>query len=208
MISPLSNQSSRWPRENTIWPAAIPADRLMKPSQSSRVPCLISLRGSENQQPMTAAAATGTSIQKPQRQPNDSAISPANMGPRDGPIMLDMPKIDITVTCWERGELSSRRVCPSGTSGAPAAPCRMRQKISSSSEFEAPHMKVEMPKNSAAAIITSRWPKRSASHPVAGVATAVATMLKVITQDTSSWVADIAPCSCGSNADEISTEPA
>ena len=56
--------------------------------------------------------------------------------------------------------------------------------------------------------MTSRWPKRSASQPVAGVATAVATMLKVITQDTSSWVADIAPCSCGSNADEISTEPA
>ena len=53
-----------------------------------------------------------------------------------------------------------------------------------------------------------RWPKRSASQPVAGVATAVATILKVITQDTSSWVADSAPCSCGSKAEEISTEPA
>ena len=130
------------------------------------------------------------------------------MGPSDGPIMLAMPKIDITVACWRRGELSSRTVCPSGTSGAPAAPCRMRQKISSSSEFEAPHMKVEMVKNSADQIMMSRWPKRSASQPVAGVATAVATMLKVITQDTSSWVADMAPCSCGSKAEEISTEPA
>ena len=53
-----------------------------------------------------------------------------------------------------------------------------------------------------------RWPKRSASQPVAGVATAVATMLKVMTHDTSSWVADMAPCNCGSNAEEISTEAA
>ena len=122
--------------------------------------------------------------------------------------MLAMPKIDITVACWVRGELSSRMVCPSGTSGAPAAPCTMRQKMSSSSEFAAPHMKVAMPKNRAAAIMTWRWPKRSASQPVIGVATAVATILKVITQDTSSWVADSAPCSCGSKAEEISTDPA
>ena len=39
----------------------------------------------------------------------------------------------------------------------------------------------------------ARGPKRSASQPVIGVATAVATILKVITQDTSSWVADSAP---------------
>jgi hypothetical protein len=42
---------------------------------------------------------------------------------------------------------------------------------------------------------------------VAGVATAVATMLKVITQEISSWVADSAPCNCGSKAEEMSTEP-
>ena len=157
---------------------------------------------------MTEATATGTIIQKPQRQPSVSAIWPANIGPSDGPIMLAMPKIDMTVACWGRGKLSSRKVWPSGTSGAPAAPCTMRQKISSSSEFEAPHMKVEMAKNSAAQIMVWRWPKRSASQPVAGVATAVATMLNVMTHDTSSWVADSAPCSCGSKAEEISTEPA
>ena len=33
----------------------------------------------------------GSTIQKPQRQPNASAICPANIGPMDGPIMLAMP---------------------------------------------------------------------------------------------------------------------
>ena len=45
---------------------------------------------------------------------------------------------------------------PSGTSGAPAAPCRMRQKISSSSEFDAPHMQVATVKRSALQIMTRR----------------------------------------------------
>ena len=69
-------------------------------------------------------------------------------------------------------------------------------------------MNVETVNSSAAQIMMLRWPKRSASQPVAGVATAVATILKVITQDTSSWVADMAPCSCGSSAEEMRTEPA
>ena len=40
---------------------------------------------------MNDATATGTTIQKPQRQPSVSAIWPANIGPIDGPIMLAMP---------------------------------------------------------------------------------------------------------------------
>ena len=67
-------------------------------------------------------------------------------------------------------------------------------------------MKVAMANTRAHQVMVARWPKRSASQPVAGVATAVATMLKVITQDTSSWVADSAPCSWGSSAEEIRTE--
>ena len=55
-------------------------------------------------------------------------------------------------------------------------------------------MKVAMVKMVADQIINLRWLKRLASQPVAGVATAVATMLKVMTHDTSSWVADMAPC--------------
>ena len=67
-------------------------------------------------------------------------------------------------------------------------------------------MKVAMVNTSVHQVMVARWPNRSASQPAAGVATAVATMLKVITQDTSSCVAESAPCSCGSNAEEMSTE--
>ena len=54
-------------------------------------------------------------------------------------------------------------------------------------------MKVAMANTRAHQVMVGRWPKRSASQPAAGVATAVATMLKVMTHDTSSWVADSAP---------------
>jgi hypothetical protein len=43
------------------------------------------------------------------------------------------------------------------------------------------------------ASIKLRHPKRLASQPVMGVATAVATRLKVMTQEISSWVADSEP---------------
>ena len=42
------------------------------------------------------------------------------------------------------------------------------------------------------------------SHPVIGVATAVARMLKVIVHAISSCVAAIAPCICGSSVEAIS----
>ena len=67
-------------------------------------------------------------------------------------------------------------------------------------------MKVAMANTRAHQVMVARWPKRSASQPAAGVATAVATMLKVMTQEISSWVADSAPWSCGSKADEIRTD--
>jgi hypothetical protein len=43
-----------------------------------------------------------------------------------------------------------------------------------------------------------RQPSRLASQPVIGVATAVATRLRVMTQEISSWVAEKAPLICGS----------
>ena len=52
--------------------------------------------------------------------------------------------------------------------------------------------------------MVSRRPKRAASQPVIGVATAVARMLKVMAQAISSWVADMAPCICGSRVEAIS----
>ena len=53
--------------------------------------------------------------------------------------------------------------------------------------------------------ITRLLPKRDTSQPVIGVTTAVARMLKVITQAISSWVADSAPCICGRMVDVVSS---
>src|SRR3954462_7269594 len=52
--------------------------------------------------------------------------------------------------------------------------------------------------------MTLRRPNRATRNPVIGVATAVASMLKVIVQAISSCVADIAPCICGSRVEAIS----
>ena len=69
-----------------------------------------------------------------------------------------------------------------------------------------------MPQSSVASVnhptdhtITRLLPKRDTSQPVIGVTTAVARMLKVITQATSSWVADSAPCICGRMVDVVSS---
>ena len=51
--------------------------------------------------------------------------------------------------------------------------------------------------------IRLRRPTRATSQPVIGVTTAVARMLKVMTQATSSCVADSAPCICGSSDETI-----
>jgi hypothetical protein len=58
------------------------------------------------------------------------------------------------------------------------------------------HSSEEIVKPTTAQIMTWRWPKR-AIQPVIGVATAVATRFRVITQATWSGVAERAPCSCG-----------
>ena len=88
--------------------------------------------------------------------------------------------------------------------GAPSAPCRTRHRIRVSSESAEPHRKVVTVKARTDQVMVSRRPKRAASQPVMGVATAVARMLKVIAQAISSWVADMAPCICGSNVEAIS----
>ena len=95
-------------------------------------------------------------------------------------------------------------VCDSGITGAPKAPCSTRHRISVSSEFDAPHMKVAAVNSSTDQVMVSRRPKRAASQPVIGVMTAVARMLKVIAQAISSWVADMVPCICGSSVEAIS----
>ena len=73
------------------------------------------------------------------------------------------------------------------------APWAMRHKMSVSSDPERPHIKVANEKPAVQATITLRRPKFATSHPVIGVATAVANILNVMTQEASSAVADIEP---------------
>src|SRR6202011_1590191 len=81
--------------------------------------------------------------------------------------------------------------------GAPVAPWTMRQTTSVSRDWDRPHKNVAIEKLKIPRVITRLLPKRATSHPVIGVTTAVARMLKVIAQAISSCVADMAPCICG-----------
>ena len=84
--------------------------------------------------------------------------------------------------CCAFGKVSSVIACDSGTSGAPNRPWQVRHRISSGSEVARPHRSVLTVKPSTAPSSRRLRPNRSASHPVGGVAIAVATMLKVSTQ--------------------------
>ena len=88
-------------------------------------------------------------------------------------------------------------VWPSGSSGAPDAPCMNRQNTRASSDCDSPHIKVEAEKPTRLQNCTGPRPKRPTSQPVIGVHTAVARMLNVTVQEISSCVAAIAPCICG-----------
>ena len=81
----------------------------------------------------------------------------------------------------------------------------MRQSTSVSSDCDRPHISVAAVKQPIEQTMTRRVPKRDTSQPVIGVTTAVARMLKVITQAISSWVADSAPCICGRMVEVVSS---
>ncbi len=77
-------------------------------------------------------------------------------------------------------------VCDNGTIGAPAAPCAIRHRTSVSSDCDMPHIKVAAVNRMSDHNIRFLVPKRATNHPVIGVTTAVARMLKVMTQAISS----------------------
>ena len=88
--------------------------------------------------------------------------------------------------------------CPIGMIGAPNRPWAMRARISVSRLLAIPHRKEETVKPSTVKNIVLRQPSRLASHPVIGVAMAVATRFSVTTQEISSCVAEKVPRICGS----------
>ena len=116
-----------------------------------------------------------------------------------------MPKIELTRPVCRRGKLSITMALDSGTTGAPAPPCTMRQNTSACSESASPQKYVATENARIDPTITLRRPNRPTSQPVIGVTTAVARMLNVIAQAISSGVAAIAPCICGSSVEAISS---
>ena len=116
-----------------------------------------------------------------------------------------MPNSPSTIWCWRRGNVLSRMVCDSGTTGAPVPPWMIRQNTSVSSDCDMPHSRVASVKTPIDHTITRFSPKRATSQPVIGVTIAVARMLNVIAQAISSWVADIAPCICGRMVEVVSS---
>jgi hypothetical protein len=134
---------------------------------------------------------------KIQRQLMWSLTSPPKVGPRIGPMTPPTPHIIMTKGCWLRWNEVSTMVWPIGKIGAPNAPWTTRSASSDSSELTRPHS-IEVPvKPTTERTIRVRQPSLAASQPVSGVAIAVATRLKVRTQEIWSCVADRAPLSCG-----------
>ncbi len=127
------------------------------------------------------------------------------MGPNTGATATAIPNSPSTIWCWRRGNVFSRMVCDSGTTGAPVPPWMMRQNTSDSSDCAIPHSMVASVKTPIDQTMTRFSPKRATSQPVIGVTMAVARILKVIAQAISSWVADIAPCICGRMVEVVSS---
>ena len=146
---------------------------------------------------MPAATPSGTIRKKVQRQLSWSLIRPPKVGPRIGPMTPPTPHIIMMKGCWLRWNEVSTMVWPIGKIGAPKAPCTTRSASSASSELTRPHSIEVVVNPTADSTISVRQPSRAASQPVSGVAIAVATRLKVSTQEICSWVADNAPLSCG-----------
>ena len=120
------------------------------------------------------------------------------MGPATGPNTAPTPHIISAAGCRCGGKVASSTAWPIGMIGAPKKPWATRARISVSRLFARPHRNEATVKPSTVENIRLRQPSRLESHPVMGVATAVATRFSVITQEISSCVADRVPRTCGS----------
>ena len=120
------------------------------------------------------------------------------IGPTTGPNTAPTPHIISAAGCRCGGKVASRIAWPIGMIGAPKKPWATRARISVSRLLAIPHRNEETVKPSTVKNIRLRQPSRLDSHPVMGVASAVATRLSVMTQEISSWVAEKVPRICGS----------
>ena len=98
------------------------------------------------------------------------------MGPMIGPIMIPMPQIAI-ICDWRDGLLVSIMVdWLSGEMKAPVAPCSARNSTIWVTFWAMPHSIEVKTKPATEAMNNRREPKRSASQPVSGMASATATI--------------------------------
>src|SRR6267143_71250 len=111
--------------------------------------------------------------------------------------MKPRPQMAIARPRWWKGKISQRIAWESGMIGPPPRPWKMRATISVV-RFGAIPERNELTTKSVAQIRKNRLrPNNRASHPVAGMTTALAARYDVITHETSSRPADIDPCRCG-----------
>jgi hypothetical protein len=115
------------------------------------------------------------------------------MGPTTGPNTAPTPHNTIAVGCKCFGKVDNIIACPNGIIGAPNIPCPILNKIKLSRFIANPHKSEDMVNPKIVNNINFCHPSRLANQPVRGVATAAATRFNVITHETSSWLADIAP---------------
>ena len=169
----------------------------MKPTWSKRRAVPFSWSPSAASTQVKATRPSGRMRKKVQRQLSRSVTRPPKVGPMIGPITPPTPHIMMMKGCWLRWNEDSRMVWPIGKIGAPNAPCTTRNASSPSSESTRPHSTEVSVKPVTEQAIRVRQPSLAASQPVSGVAMAVATRLKVRTQEICSWVAESAPLSCG-----------
>src|SRR2546421_12800182 len=100
--------------------------------------------------------------------------------------MKPTPQIAIARPRWWKGKISQRIACESGMIGPPPRPWKMRATISVVRLGAIPERN-ELTTKSVAQIRKNRLrPNSPASHPVAGMTTALAPRYDVITHDTSS----------------------
>ena len=100
------------------------------------------------------------------------------MGPATGPNTAPTPHIISAAGCRCGGKVASSTAWPIGMIGAPKKPWATRARISVSRLFARPHRNEATVKPSTVENIRLRQPSRLESHPVMGVATAVATRIQ------------------------------
>ena len=184
VISPLENQSSRWPRSSVTsrQPSASATNR--NPQISKWMPFRVRLarssfitRGSQtsNWTRMNESAPIGTLIRKIQCQLMLSVITPPSVGPNTGPQTTTKAKAANAMPRCCGGKVSASIDCSTGASPPPPMPWNTRARISMVRFGAIPQSSDEIA-NNAIEIRKYRFrPIVSESQPEIGMIAALAT---------------------------------